>query len=197
MHGHFTAKSLRQQSPGMHARETEGSLRRVDTEPLDKPPDSPDGWPGIRSPVRSRPHLEPVDDEPVRAPRSSQRRGQHREVGKRGGVDDLVALPVANEVAENRCPEQQRRTDSPPALHMRLTAFCYADDLHSGQLGFVLFLPLDRRHIRDLMARLRKAHGQVAQPALGTSDRVRVKTVVDEADSQSRPRERLRFDRLG
>ena len=45
VHGHFTAKSLRQQSPGMHARETEGSLRCSDTEPLDKPPDSPDKGP--------------------------------------------------------------------------------------------------------------------------------------------------------
>jgi hypothetical protein len=98
-------------------------------------------------------------------------------------VDNVVTAPLPQEVAKNGEAESERREKSPPAFAIDTSADREADDLDAGKVGWFVAGPLPRRDVRNLMAGLGKAHGKAAHPVLGTSDRVRVQTVVDEAHS--------------
>ena len=116
----LAAEPLLAQTALVEPREAERSLRRragTRAGPASRPARRPAQ---ILAPVLARPDLVPVDDEPEAAAAAQCSCREQREVRKRGGVDDVVAPSVAQQVARDAEPEDQRRQDAPPAARVEL-----------------------------------------------------------------------------
>ncbi len=174
--------ALGPQPLGGRLRERERPLRDAQAELLHGPADAPAGGPEVLAPVVARPQLEPVDDEPVAVQRAHERGREQREERKRGGVHDVVAAPVAQQVPQHAGAEHERRRDpAPPARverHPR-PGGAYVDARHVGARPAV---PLAQREVADLVAVGVQALGEVAIPALAAADRVGKQAVVDDQD---------------
>src|ERR1700722_14989306 len=99
----------------MQAGETKRLLTNTSAEPLHEPPNVAADAAEVLAPVRSCPDLMPVHDEPVVAMRPGKRRCKQREVWKRGGVNDVIPAPVAQEMPENTEAEHKRRQNPTPS----------------------------------------------------------------------------------
>ncbi len=97
-------------------------------------------------------------------------------------MDHVVTLALPHEVTADGEAEAERRDEQSPALSVE-GAGRETDDLDSRKCRRVICRPLNRRDVGDVVAGFSEPHGKVAQPALGTADRVWVQTVVDETHS--------------
>ena len=111
--------------------------------------DPPADRPEILDPVVARPHLVPVDHAADSGPVPAARPGrQQREVRKGGGVDDVVAAPVAQQVPGDPKPEDERREDPASAgPRVQLHARADRDHANAGDVAVLAALPLAQRQV--------------------------------------------------
>jgi hypothetical protein len=95
----------------MHAAVAERGLREPDARALHGVSDRASDRPEVVAPIALGPDLEPVDDEAEAMPSPGESRSQQREVGKGGGMDDVVREAVPPEMPEDAPSELQRRCD--------------------------------------------------------------------------------------
>ena len=97
-------------------------------------------------------------------------------------MDDVVAAPLAEEMAQDTEPEAKGGPDPPPAVDVELGPWPGRHDADARNARIVAVVPLPERQVRDLVPLRGQALRERPVPALGAADRVRVETVVDEAD---------------
>jgi hypothetical protein len=99
-------------------------------------------------------------------------------------VHHVVVAAVAQQVPEHARAERERRRDPAPALlGVELEARPGGDHAHPVEVRIDPPLPLPQRHVGHVVALGRQAPSDVAVPALGAADRVRVEAVVEQADA--------------
>ncbi len=163
-------------------REGEAPVGKAQAEALHGEADPPGDGAQVGAPVVASPDLVPVDDQRRGRAREPERQPgpDHLEVRKRGGVDGVVAAAVAEQVPEDAEAEAKRRPDAPPP-GARVELARRGDGQRLEGRPRPLLPPLPAGQVGDRMA-LAQPLGEIAVPALGTSDRVREEAVVDDRD---------------
>ncbi len=129
----------------------------------------------------------PVDHDSIATP-APQDPGRREPEERRGrGVHDVVAVAVAEQVAEDAEAETDRGPDPPASFDgVELEPRPHLDDLDTRDVRVLSLRPLAKRQVGDVVLCRGEAFTEVAVPALGTTDGVRVEAVVDEADAHDR-----------
>ena len=143
----------------------------------------------VFAPVAARPHLEPIDHQPV-APAAA---GPPPRRAARSTETSRCARRRSDVHVGGGARARRRRTPAAARPGADLSA-CTAPSAgrqrppHAGNTGIRTTIPLAQRQVGDLMSLGGEPLRQASVPALGAADRVREQAVVDEADAHSRCR---------
>ena len=185
-HRHLAAQPLLAQPLGVQlarSRTRAGGRARTAAARARRPPaDAAE----VVAPVVAAPHLEPVDHQ-LEARRAAARAPPPaaRSTG-RGGVHDLVAAAVAEQMPQAR-PARTRAAagcaGARPRVYSAMRGPAATTRTRPSSSSALAALPLAQRQVGDLVALGRQALGEVAIPALGAPDGVGEEAVVDDADA--------------
>jgi hypothetical protein len=90
---------------------------------------------------------------------------------------------VPDKVPQDADPEDERRPDPAPPVHVELQPRADGDDPDATDCGVFALVPLPEGQVSDIVPLPRKPLRKVAVPALGAAHRVGVETVVDNANA--------------
>ena len=112
--------------------------------------------------------------------------GEQREIRERGRVDDVVAVSSPGEVGEHAQTEDKRWKDAPAGLSVELQTRTHNLHADAGQKRLLAAFPLTESQVRDLMPTGYQAFAEIPVPTFGSTNRVRIETVVDKANPHER-----------
>ena len=139
----------------------------------------------VPPPVRARPDLVPVGNQPISASASRHGGREERKVRKRRGMDDIELPTAAKQIATDGDAEADWRPEG--------AAFVVVDGARRNETDHVdarqlrrLGVPVAHREMRDLVPGLAEREREVVHPAFATAHGRGVEVVVDQTMRTSR-----------